>query len=113
MVNIIVTSSLFRTIHKKFSYAQAQQIIDLFESLRASPRKGKLLASVGGVVIKELKFTTFRFYFITDGYILKFGSEEELASLLIKFVKMSKKNDQQKIIDEIKTVLFSMGFESF
>ncbi len=113
MANVIVTESLFRVIHKKFSYAQAQQIIDIFESLENNPRKGKKLSSVGGILIKEVKFSTFRFYCITDGHILKFGTEDELASLIIKFVRMSDKKDQQKIIDEIKTTLYSFGFEGF
>ncbi len=55
----------------------------------------------------------FRFYYITDGHILKFASEDELAYLIIKFVRLSEKKDQQKIIDEIKNVLGSMGFEGF
>ena len=75
------------------------------------PTKGKSISSVGGILIKELKYKKFRFYFLTDGQILKFGTEDELASLLIKFVRMSEKKDQQKIIDKIKEVLLSMGFE--
>ena len=35
----------------------------------------------------------------------------ELATLLIKFVKMSDKKDQQQSIDRIKDVLRSMGFQ--
>jgi len=82
------------------------------KSLGTQPKKGKILSSVEGMIIKELKYNKFRFYFITDGHILKFGTEDELASLLIKFVVMSEKKDQQKKIDEIKNVLNSMGFES-
>ncbi len=81
--------------------------------MKDNPRKGKNLANVGGILIKEVKYEKFRFYCITDGYILKFGSEEELASLLIKFVRMSEKKNQQKVINEIKKVLQSMGFEGF
>lgn len=113
MAKVIITESLFKQIQKKFSAVEAEKIINTIESLEGQPKKGKLLSSVGGVVIKELKYQKYRFYFITDGHIIKFGSEDELANLLIKFVAMSEKKDQQKKIDKIKEVLKSMGFDSF
>ncbi|MFH1915792.1 MAG: hypothetical protein ABIJ21_00870 [Nanoarchaeota archaeon] len=64
------------------------------------------------VVIKEIRYEKYRFYFITDGRILKFGTEDEFAKLLIKFVRMSEKKDQQQIINEIKAILRSMGFNA-
>ena len=81
------------------------------KSLESSPHKGKALGSVAGIAIKEIKYGKFRFYFITDGHVLKFGTEDELASLLIKFVKMSEKKDQQKVIAQIRHALISFGFE--
>ena len=59
----------------------------------------------------ELKEGKYRFYFITDGHILKFGSREEIAQLLIKFVRMSEKKDQPQAIAEVKRILQSMGFD--
>ena len=58
-----------------------------------------------------MKYGKYRFYCITDGHVLKFGTEDELAALLIKFVRMSEKKDQQHVIDEVKTVLHSLGFD--
>ncbi len=113
MSKIIITKSLGKQIQKTFSQTESLEIIELFETLIDFPKKGKTLASVGGVVIKELKYRSFRFYFITDGHLLKFGTEDELATILIRFVRMSKKADQQKVIDEIKNVLKSFGLGGF
>ena len=113
MARVIITESLFLSIKKKFSRAEAEQILDSFETLGENPHRGKTLGSVAGIVIKELKRNKYRFYFITDGHVLKAGTEDELANLLIKFVRMSGKKDQQKAIEGIKSVLKSMGFEGF
>ena len=112
MAKVEITESLFKKIEKKFK-REAHKIIDLFETLEDNPKKGKYLARVGGIVIKELKYESFRFYFITDGLKLKFLKVEELSDLLIKFIRMSDKNSQQKTINEIKGVLRSLGEEGF
>lgn len=113
MVKIVVTKILTKEIQRQFSMSQALEIADIFESLATSPQRGKSLSSVGGIVIKELKYGVFRFYFITDGHIIKFGTKDEFANLIIKFVRMSEKKNQQKIINEIKDVLRSFGFDNF
>lgn len=112
-MQIIITEFVFKQIEKTFSVAEANKVLDLFETLKDSPKKGKALGNIGGVVIKELRYKKFRFYFITNGHILKFGSQDELASLLVKFVRMSEKKDQQKTIQEIKDILQSLGFDAF
>ena len=113
MAKVIISKPLFRTIEKTFSRYEAHKIIDKLESLEDNPHKGKTLSNIGGVVVKEIKYKQFKFYFLTDGNILKFGTEDELAQLLIKFVRMSEKKDQQKQIKSIKDVLLSMGFKGF
>ena len=113
MARVIITKSLFIDIKKKFSRPEANKIFHSFESAGKNPHKGKTLSTVAGIAIKELKYNKYRFYFITDGYVLKVGTEDELANLLIKFVRISEKKNQQKIIDSIKSVLKSMGFEGF
>ncbi len=112
MAEVVITNSLKLKVYKKFK-EKSLEIFNLMKSLENTPHKGKNLGSVGGIVIKELKYDTFRFYFITDGHRLKFGTEDELASLIIKFVRISKKKDQQKTINEIKNLLKSLGFDSF
>jgi len=111
MVKVIITTSLRDEILKKFK-ASSEKIFLRMKSLESEPQKGKALSHVAEIVIKELRFEKYRFYFITDGRILKFGTEDELASLLIKFVRMSEKKDQQKVIDDIKDALQSLGFDA-
>ena len=82
-------------------------------SLGENPHKGKELGHVGGIIIKELKYNTYRFYFITDGHTLKIMDQTLLADLLIRFIRMSDKNSQQKKIDEIKNILTKVGSEGF
>src|SRR3989338_654670 len=99
MAKVEIVRSLFEEIEKKFK-GEADEIFDLMESVAQNPQKGKAVGQVGGIVIKELKFRNFRFYFISDGYILKFMRNDDLTDLLLHFVRMSNKKDQQKVIEE-------------
>ncbi len=112
MAKVEIISPLFEEIQKKFKQ-ESHKIIDLMESLEDNPKKGKILGGVGGIVIKEIRYKSFRFYFITDGYKLKFFDEQSLVDLLIRFVRMSDKKDQQKVINEIKKILSIFGPEGF
>jgi len=85
------------------------KVFELMKTLEDNPKKGKLLGSVGGIIIKELKYKSFRFYFIADGFKLKIFSKEELTDLLLKFVRMSDKNSQQKTINDIRKILLKIG----
>jgi len=112
MAKVIIINSLFKEIMNKFN-GESHEIIDLLETLEKDPKKGKPMGNVGGIVIKELKYKGFRFYFITNGYKIKVLSEKDLSDLLIKFVRMSDKKEQQKVIDEIKSILRKFGEEGF
>ena|SRR3989338_8186174 len=112
MAKVEIVESLYEEIVKKFKQ-KAWDIIDLMQELEGSPKKGKMLGTVGGIVIKELKYESFRFYFVADGFKLKFLKEEELTDLLIRFVRMSDKKHQQKTIDEIKQILTKIGPHGF
>ncbi len=115
MAKVEITESLYKEVERKFKH-EAFRIIDLMQTLEQFPKKGKALGTVGGIVIKELKYGSFRFYFITDGFKLKCLKEEELIELLIRFVRMSDKKHQQETINEIKQVLKILGprgFEQF
>ena len=112
MAKIEIVESLFEEIEKKFK-KEADHVFDLIEELEQNPHKGKLLGTVGGIVIKEIKYKGFRFYFITDGFKLKCIKQEELTALLLKFIRMSDKKHQQQTIDEIKHVLRTMGADGF
>ena len=112
MAKVKIADSLFQEIQRKFK-GESHEVIDLIETLEENPKKGKLLGNVGGIIIKELKYKNFRFYFITDGYKLKVMNESELVNLLIHFVRMSDKKAQQKTINEIKIVLQKFGPAGF
>ena len=112
MAKVEIIRSLAKEIQKKFK-GESHKIISLLRDLEQNPKKGKLLGNVGRIVIKEIKYKSFRFYFITDGYKLKVLSIEELSNLLIKFVRMSDKKEQQKTINEIRDVLRKVGKKEF
>ncbi len=112
MAEVEIAQSLFEKIQKKFK-GEAHTVIDLLENLENNPKKGKELGNVGGIVIKEIKYKNFRFYFITDGFKLKVMGESDLVDLLIRFVRMSDKKEQQKTINEIKKILLHFGPEVF
>ena len=108
MAKVEIANSLFSEIERKFK-EESHEIIDLLYTLESNPRKGKVLGTVGGIVIKELRYKSFRFFFITDGFKLKCTSEEDLVDLLLRFVRMSDKKTQNKVIQEIKDVLIKIG----
>ncbi len=112
MAKVEIVESLYEAIEKKFK-REAHKIIDLIESLEELPNKGKILGSVGGILIKEIKYKNFRFYFLVDGFKLKFLSENELKDLLLRFVRMSDKKHQQETINEIRIILTKIGPEGF
>jgi uncharacterized protein YdcH (DUF465 family) len=112
MAKVEIVRSLFEEIQKKFK-GEAHEVIDLIETLEQNPHKGKALGHVGGLVIKELKYKSFRFYFIADGSKLKIMDESNLVDLLITFVRMSDKKYQQQTIEEIRKVLLNMGLKGF
>lgn len=112
MAKVKIDNSLLEEIEKKFK-GESDKVIDLLESLETSPHKGKLLAQIGSIQIKEIRYNSFRFYFIVDGYLLKILDEKGLLNLLIKFLSMSGKKDQQEKIEKIKDFLRTFGKESF
>jgi len=112
MAKVEIDITLKNEILKKFKH-QSRDIFKQMQSLEENPHKGKTLGEVGGIVIKEIKYDSFRFYFVTDGFKLKIMNQSKLTDLLIKFVKMSDKKDQQRTINEIKKILLTFGFDGF
>ena len=112
MAKVEIVESLFLEINKKFK-KESVEVLQHLKSLESSPHKGKTLGTVGGVIIKELKYSGFRFYFITDGFKLKCLDKETLIDLLLRFVRMSDKKHQQQTINEIKHVLITIGVSGF
>lgn len=112
MAKVIITKRLEEEINKKFK-GEATSIFESMKSLEINPRKGKLVGQISGIVIKELRMESHRFYFIADGFKIKMLQKDELDNILIKFVRMSDKKDQQKAIDEIKIILRKLGERVF
>lgn len=112
MAKIEILESLYMNIEKKFK-REAHKVLDLIYTLEENPKKGKELIQIGGILIKELKYKSFRFYFLVDGFKFKFFSEEELIDILLRFVRMSNKKYQQETIDEIRNILIKIGPKGF
>ncbi|MGV8150314.1 MAG: hypothetical protein ACP5NV_01160 [Candidatus Woesearchaeota archaeon] len=112
MIKIIILNKLRDEIYKNFK-KDSLKIYSLIEQLNSSPEKGKILGHVGNMSIRELKYKDYRFYFIVDGHKLYLFSKGQIEELLVRFVRMSKKNNQQKTIDEIKKILEKIGEEGF
>ena len=112
MAKVVINESLAEQISRKFK-RESVEIFSLMRTLEDNPKKGKEIGVVGSILVKEIKYNQFRFYFITDGYKVKFLKTEQLKDLLIRFVRMSDKRDQQKTIDEIKYILRELGEEGF
>jgi len=112
MAKVTISEELENEINKKFK-KESIEIFELLYSLEENPHKGKLLGNVGGIVIKELKYKSFRFYFLVDGHKLKIMDESKLIDLLIRFVRMSDKKAQQETINEIKKILIQLGPQGF
>jgi hypothetical protein len=112
MAKVSISEDLKKEILRKFK-KESKKIFKMMYSLQDNPQKGKIIGSVGSVVIKELKYRNFRFYFITNGRRLNLMDGSKLRDLLIKFVRMSDKKTQQKTIDEIKDVLRKLGDSGF
>jgi len=111
-VKVIITKRLENKINKKFK-KESIRIFRLLYSLKENPKKGKSIGSVRNVLIKELKYENYRFYFVTDGHRLKLYDKKEINDLLFRFIQISDKNNQQKVIDEIRKVLRGLGEEGF
>ena len=112
MAIVHIDSNLEKEIEKKFK-KESIDVFSLFLSLEEYPKKGKVVGQIGAIVVKELKYKKFRFYFIADGYKIRFLEVSKLKDTIIKFVRMSEKKDQQKVIDEIKVVLRNLGDDAF
>lgn len=108
----MIAESLKNEVLKKFK-KESKKIFKQMYSLEGNPNKGRVLGNVGGVVIKEIRYESFRFYFIINGEKLKIMDKSILTNLLIRFVRMSDKNHQKETIDEIKKILIQIGPEGF
>ncbi|MFW5977099.1 MAG: hypothetical protein ACOCQQ_01150 [Candidatus Nanoarchaeia archaeon] len=59
MVRIEIVESLVNQIKKKFNKSEANKFLDVIATVEQSPSKAKILGTVGGIVIKEIKYKNF------------------------------------------------------
>ena len=111
MARVEIIESLEKEIRRKFK-KESIRIFELMKSLEENPKKGKLLGNVGGIAIKELKYRSFRFYFLADGLKLKILSKEGLTDLLLKLARMPDKKSHQKAINEIRKILVKIALRA-
>lgn len=110
MIRIEIPLSLRNEIFRTFK-KESLKVYSLIKQLKRTPNKGKVLGHVGNNSIRELKYKSFRFYYIINGPKLILFNSGKLSELLIRFIKMSKKNNQQKTINDIKQILKFIDFE--
>ncbi len=109
MVIVRIDESLIKKLEKRFNKQELKEIKNLFLSLQDNPFQGDLLYAFGNVVLKEKKYKTFRFYFVHSRKILIIKDVEELKDELVRFLEMSKKNNQQKIINKLKNMIKTLS----
>jgi len=108
VVIVRFTDAFEKELKKQCSKAVARKIV---EKLRVTkPTDGDHIALVTGVLLKERRINTFRFYFIQHNTRLEYLSEEELKNHVLQFIALSKKNNQQAVIDKLKDDLEKAGF---
>ncbi len=112
MAKVEIVKSLAKQIKKKFK-GESYEIIKLLRGLEKNPNKGKLIGQFSSFKVKELKYKKFRFYFIIELNNINVLSKEELVDMLMKFVRMSDKKEQQKTISEIREILIKIGPHEF
>lgn len=113
MIQVKLSPILIKKVRKTFKN-KAKKIFHWMCQLKENPNRGKFVASIGFVELRELKYeNSFRFYFFTNQKLVKVLEEDELQSMIIKFVEMSKKKEQQKIINKLKEDLKKYGFDWF
>ena len=105
---VLFTKNFLKGLKKHFNKEEAKSLVKKLEN--TSSTDGKFIALVKNIVIKELKKGSFRFYFVQDKNNFQIMTEEDLKNAILKFVALSKKNNQQKVIDKLKEDLKKSGF---
>ena len=106
---VLFSSNFEKELKKKTSQTEAKEIVKIL--MKTKPTDGDYLALVKNVLIRERKLKTFRFYFVQQNDKVEIMTKEEISDRILKFVALSKKNNQQDIIDKLKKELLEFGFE--
>lgn len=77
---------------------------------KTTPSDGDFVALVSHIVIREKRHGSFRFYLIISDEKKHIITRDELKEFLIKFVALSKKDNQQQVIDKLRDDIRRCGF---
>ncbi len=98
-----------KSLKKYSSKTESKRLIRKLSA--TTPSEMDFVTSVANIVIREKRIKSFRYYFINDQDRRHIITKEELDYFLIKFVALSKKNNQQQVINNLKEELQRFGFE--
>lgn len=98
-----------KELKKYASKSEAKKLVH--KLAQTSPSDGDFIALITNIVIREKRLKTFRFYFIQQNNTKHIITKSELNKMFIKFVALSKKNNQQEVIDKLKNDLKKFGFK--
>ena len=107
-IKLLIIKSLRDEIYKKFK-KDSLKIYNLINSVKENPDKGKYLGKISNIILKELKYKNFIFYFIIEEDKIILYRREDIKELLVKFIEMSNKNKQQETINKIKLILKNLN----
>jgi len=97
---------------KQFKKIVGKNLIILNKLSKTLPTDGKHIALIKNIELKEKKLNSFRFYFVQKGNSnVKIMTDEEIKNYLLKFINLSKKNNQQDVIDKLKEELKNNNFK--
>lgn len=108
MVIVQFTEGFEKELKKYLNKAEATTVVK--NLAKTQPTDGDYVALVANILLKERKIKSFRFYFVQDNKQIQFLSKEELKNRILKFIAISKKNNQQDVIDKLKDDLKKFGF---
>ena len=106
MARVIITRTLKDRLLNRFG-GEAELILSKMNHLGSSPKSGKHLTTIGSLMLGEIRFRGYRFYYVTDAHKIKFLSVHELEDLIIRFVEYSEKH-QRETIEKLKDMLRSI-----
>jgi hypothetical protein len=101
------SKEFIKELKKHTSKTEAKSLVK--KLAKTTPSDGDFIALISNIVIREKRLNTFRFYFIVKDDKKHVITKEELKELIIKFVAVSKKNNQQEVINKLKEDLKKVG----
>lgn len=98
-----------KELKKRCGKIQAKEII--LSLAKTKPTDGDFISIVKDVMIRERKLKSFRFYFVQNNQNIEILTIDEIKDRILKFVAISKKNNQQDVINRLKEDLLKVGFK--